>query len=603
MEPPTLSGFKNLKSLSVLDIDNLDVVTELKTCVRNSSSTLDELSLSLSDHLAMQARKPPPDSDPDDSDVEDDFQLDPSQNVFDPNGPAKTLRAQEERKLQEAILGRIFDVELFLVKKPQIQAEVSKPGPSNEQIKQNERAVAQDPREAYVSSIKGVSHKLMSMLNGSREFSGSQQDMLDTIERAARKYVESGDVPATANGLAGSSSSANSSGVRGEQGDPQAKPADSVPVNPEVNIADGQASPSSRTPPDRSWVKDTQEITPEDIDIEHLDSIEDEFEESDNQAGKGPVITNGQLQSREGGSSSSDSTTSPRMTPASSTISSHFGRAFTNLTVQSENFVTLVAKLEEFEKQAQVLNARIRDMRNHATEASPDDIKEAEKDISALSQRTVDIQHQIRIAEAELHDAENQIKRESRATPIESKQRCIDEYIRDTRGFSLEKLSVYLIPVKASVLSRAIDLRSLKQLTLLNVGNQTPIWTLLCKENKVNPLALRSVFTDNVSTAFLNCMAQLDELHELFMLERSAKHKPESFAARSTTTIDQIRRLVLKRHMPTLRRLMIKDESNGPMWDANQKTMIMICNRGRLLEELAVSMNIHAVVSTYSPTP
>lgn len=173
----------------------------------------------------------------------------------------------------------------------------------------------------------------------------------------------------------------------------------------------------------------------------------------------------------------------------------------------------------------------------------------------------------------------------------------IRNYLRETRGFCLESLSMYLVPVKASVLSRAIDLRSLRQLTLLNVGTQAPIWSLLTKENRAQPLPLRSVFTDNVSDAFLTCMSQLEVLNELFMVERSAKTKPESFAPRTTNTMDQIRRVVLTKHMPTLKRLMIKDESTGTNWDASEKTMIYICTRGKQLEELAISLNIQAVVS------
>jgi hypothetical protein len=117
-EPSTFSGFKNLKSLSVLDIDTLDIVSELSTCIKNSSWTLTELQLSLSDALANQARKPSPGSDADDSDVEGEFQIDPTiQNNstmndidYDTIGPVRAFRAQEERKLQESMLGRILEL-------------------------------------------------------------------------------------------------------------------------------------------------------------------------------------------------------------------------------------------------------------------------------------------------------------------------------------------------------------------------------------------------------------------------------------------------------------------------------------------------------------
>ena len=177
------------------------------------------------------------------------------------------------------------------------------------------------------------------------------------------------------------------------------------------------------------------------------------------------------------------------------------------------------------------------------------------------------------------------------------------DYIRRTRGLSLETLKIHLIPVKASVLSQSINLHVLRQLTLLNVGNQVPIWYLLTKENKVSPLPLRSVYTDNVSMPFLNCMSQLEELHDLLMLERSTKHKPESFAPPTTTTISQIRRFVLAKHLPTLKSLLIRDDSSKSNWDVNIKTITQICKRGAKLEELGLSIDVHALVSRKSHEP
>jgi hypothetical protein len=149
--------------------------------------------------------------------------------------------------------------------------------------------------------------------------------------------------------------------------------------------------------------------------------------------------------------------------------------------------------------------------------------------------------------------------------------------------------------VKASVLSRAVDVRVLRRLTLLNVGVQAPIWGLLHWENIQAPLPLRKIYTDNVSHVFLNFVSSLKELHELFMLEREAKAKPESFAPRTHTTIDQIRRMVLKKHLPTIRKLMIKNLADTS-WDLNEKAILLLCMQGKKLEELACNMNIPAMV-------
>jgi hypothetical protein len=179
----------------------------------------------------------------------------------------------------------------------------------------------------------------------------------------------------------------------------------------------------------------------------------------------------------------------------------------------------------------------------------------------------------------------------------EELERQVSKYARDTRGIALHSLSIHLIPVKASVLGRAIDLRSLKRLTLLNVGNQAPLWTLMAKENAIERLPLCKIFTDHVSPVFLQLVSQLDKVEELFMLERNPKYKPESFAPKVKVPLETIRRLALKKHLPTLKRLMIKNQADGS-WDMDEKTIQLICKRGKVLEELAVIMGIRAVVSS-----
>ncbi|KAM6520911.1 hypothetical protein FSOLCH5_005691 [Fusarium solani] len=583
-EPPTLSGFKRLKSLSVLDIDSLESINELKACVRNSASTLTELHLSLSESMALQARRPPPDSDPDDSDVDDEFQVVPaSQSTnFDATGPAKTFRSQEERKLQEAILGKIFDVESSITKKPALHhspRDVACSQPEGQEADNNGNSV--DPRDEFVSSIKSVSSRLMSHVNGSRDFTSAQQDILDMIEKAARKYADSCEQPS-------------------QQPDGPSDSSSAAPKDGEEQPAEKDASSDSETKtsvtlPDRSKNKGPSgDLSPEDIEIEHLDMVEDMDEESDEQQTKDSDDKQPEPQPQETSEPASSSKT-PSKTPP--TISkSGLRKLFEALDDQRSDYETFLLNLSHLQNDIISLNQRITTLLADSNGVDIEQVMEAEGRMKRLKQCVLDVEREIRATDAEVHKVQKELKEKPLANTADLQQ-SMDDYIRETRGIALETLGIHLIPVKASVLSRAIDLRCIRNLTLLNVGNQSPIWTMLSKENKIHPLALRSVFTDNVSTAFLTCMSQLDELHDLFMLERSPKFKPESFAPRTTVTIDQIRRLVLKKHMPTLKRLMIKDESNGSVWDANQKAMILICNRGAQLEELALSMNIHAVVS------
>ncbi|KAH7198100.1 uncharacterized protein B0J16DRAFT_409654 [Fusarium flagelliforme] len=584
-EPPTLSGFKMLKSLSVLDIDSLDLATELKTCIRNSSSTLTELYLSLSDSLALQARRPPPDSDPDDSDVDDEFQVVPvSQNTsFDASGPAKNFRSQEERKLQEGILGRIFDVEPFIVKKPALNQSPREAATSQEEgqeVENNENS--EDPREEFVSSLRSVSTRLMTQLNGTRDISTVQQDILDVIEKAARKYVDSGE-----SSLQQPNDSSENPTV--------------VSKNEEPSSGNGQASSgpvdSSKLPSIFDNKESNDDLSPDDIEIDHLDTVDDVEIESDGQQAK--EAEGQQVKPRESekadASSSSLANLDDQDTNSNTVSATELDKVDTNLAVQRVNYESLLLELQQLQDENDAFIQQIKAMSIQGTVGELQQFKDSVTQLKQLGQRTERVRGAIKTTHLEIKEIEDQVLGKSQINGSEKSQRSIDEYLRDTRGIALETLAIHLVPVKASVLSRAIDLKCIKNLTLLNVGNQAPIWTLLSKENKVSPLALRSVFTDNVSTAFLNCMSQLEELHDLFLLERSAKHKPESFAPRTTVTIDQIRRSVLKKHMHTLKRLMIKDESNSSGWDANQKAMILICSRGVQLEELALSMNIHAV--------
>lgn len=527
-EPATFSGFRNLRCLSVLDIDNLDIISELKTCIKNSYSTLKELRLSFSDALAQQARRPPPDSDADESDVDDDFHPGlPSHSTaaYHISSPAKAYRAQQERRLQEAALGKIFDIEKASRKKtanPQPDPSRTSPAAAASGSKaEAERIVSpSDFREEFISSIRDVSSKLMSILNGSEELSTVQQDILDTIVRAARKYVDSGAPSAAGSAETGSS---QPSTVRFNSETPDARSCDTDSAN---ELTSPRLPSSDRADQPRQTMHDKAGELPDGTGTLEKTPL--------------PLTADGDGQhlAEDGADAQLAASMKHRRQQSSSSLGALLG--------------PLVA------------------------DSSPD-VSNAKP--SAAPPRT----------EAG-HRHENGSK-------DESLRHCMGAYVRDTRGLPLKSLSLYLIPVKVSVLSQGVDLSCLQQLTLLNVGNQTPTWSMLAEEARSRPLALRKVFTDHVSTAFLSCMGHLPALEDLFMLERSIKHKPESFAPRSPTTMDQIRRMVLRKHMPRLKRLMIKDESSGPNWDANEKTMILICTRGARLEELALGMNIHAVVS------
>ncbi|PSS02085.1 hypothetical protein BD289DRAFT_360066 [Coniella lustricola] len=584
--PPTLSGFKNLSSLEILDIDSLEVVTELKSCIRNSQSTLKDLKLSFSTNLAMRARKPPPEEvEPDDSDPEDDFQLvpvtvPPPPAFDDISIPAKAVRAQEERKTQESVLGRIFDLEPYMVKEPIKQAREKAP-----ELSHLEEKATTDPGRDFINQLSAVSSKLMTKLNGSQSLTAHQQDILDLIEAAARKYVAA--IPASKEGegeepqtnKTPAKSESNRSGPHAEGGS-------------DSEADDQQAEPSLFTSSISRTKVNATEFKPEDIDVEAPidDALPDDTADLDSEVAnetaspspEEPVAkTSGAAESIK-----DDKAPAEDLSPGVSSL-------VANLEAQLENFKMLAKKLQFYEIQVEELQKEI----NELLSAGPDAvkrIKDAEKQTSEFSNCIKEIRDEMSIVAAEIDDVEKQQPDDMRGTKSDAVRQRIYEYTRSTRGLSLEALSIYLIPVKPSVLSRAIDLHVLRSVTLLGVGVQAPIWALFAKKNKLNPLPLRTVFTDNVSLDLLTFLSQLSELHELFLFERSRKFKPEPFASSSIVTLGQIRRLVLKKHLSTLKRLMIKCQA-GWQWDVDRKTALLLCRKGGKLEELAISIGLRDI--------
>ena len=169
----------------------------------------------------------------------------------------------------------------------------------------------------------------------------------------------------------------------------------------------------------------------------------------------------------------------------------------------------------------------------------------------------------------------------------------MEYYIRNTHGIPLESLSIHLIPVKPTVLFRAVDISRLKHLSLLNVGSQRHIWIMF---EKLAVSQLTSIHTDNVTQEFLSFVGTLDKVTELFMIERSSQAKPESFAPKTTVEIEDIHQSVLKKHMKSLRRLMIRNDEDSS-WAFDYHSLCYLAKFGTNLTELAIGLNSRNFVS------
>ena len=185
---------------------------------------------------------------------------------------------------------------------------------------------------------------------------------------------------------------------------------------------------------------------------------------------------------------------------------------------------------------------------------------------------------------------------EERTNLTMSTDEAMQAYIRATHGLQLEELSLEWVPLKASIVARALDLSVLKRLTLLEVGPQDAFWTLLVRLQSATQItAFKSIHTDNVSVPFLRFLATFEGLEELFVLERNKKQAAEP-EPESTVTIATIRKSALRKHVSTLQRLSLRNERNE-QWDLDPKTIRCLALKGTKLRELAVSVTMKTYVS------
>lgn len=521
--PTTISNFRRLKSLSILDMDTHDYLDEIRACLENSSSTLNVLRLSYSEILANKSRKPPPEMHSDDeSDIEDDFgQILPASGVvIDPAAPSKALKAQEEKKSQEAALGKIFGVETASKSKVDQSTADSKDG-----------KIKDDRTTKSIKSFVTFFTRFMSQVKPGREDTEEAKEAKEMIEKATRMYLDiqrkekTGEGPSMGTGgTATPSSTASNLDLSAVIATEVARGIDEEESSMEHGLFDNTEARSKETTPEIGMSR------PEDIDIE---APEEEILE---------IGTQQESTTLEPISSELDK--SPLPTPPDEV----------------------------------------------ALESSSTTLTEQEKQVLQELDEAL-------VKPATKREAGNVDWLQGAKTAIEERKKS--QYIRKTRGLTLKTLALYLIPVKASVLNKAIDFSVLQDITLLSVGSQNNIWNHLEKENKDAPLPLRRIHTDNVTLPFLNLVSQLKKLEELYMVERKPRRGIENTTAKTVVTSDNIRKAVLKKHAKALKVLVIRNDC-GDSWDLDVKSVMLLCQSADKLEELTVGFADKALVSLLS---
>lgn len=177
-----------------------------------------------------------------------------------------------------------------------------------------------------------------------------------------------------------------------------------------------------------------------------------------------------------------------------------------------------------------------------------------------------------------------------------SSHRSLGDYLRNIHGLPLQSLSLRLIPVKVSILYEGIDFTTLKYLSMVNVGPQRTLWTLLWKLQQVSPMQLTAIHTDNVTTEFLEFVGGLRKVTELFLFEPNRRAKIESLAPETAVKIEDIRRRIIDKHIKHLRRLLIRNNEDNS-WNLDHATVATLTTGGGNLIELCAGINSQVFVS------
>lgn len=577
--PPTFSGFRYLKSLAVLDMDTLEYVSEIAACVQQCSPTLEDLNFSLSESLAMKARTPLPEDTDESEDEIDDFDngvatppLGGGPLIVPEGSQDKEERANSEKTTQDGILAKLFGLDK--VPEPPRKPDV-KWSKEDSELK----AVNGFNSVVFKQSIDHLLSSMELLVDACDKMNPQIQGAIIPIHKSLLNVVskvKAGKGSAAVPGLEikiGESSEQNGSSAGQNDKAGAADGASTENIPPPASQLNGNADEdSSVAVPQGSTVQGSPEaaaeaasspaepdreaatVTPkpidtiaEDIDLDHPDVVDDDDEEQ--------VILE-QCTSMADGAGSRDVDVATNSSDAEGDIKAADGD--TKLRVDFLLNSTPATTTRGSEK------APHKDQNTHRTTITKSR-KAAKEKQTRGNEESVDS-----------NDA-------------------VKDYVRSTRKLALKTFSLYLIPLKTSVLHRAIDVSHLHSLTLLNVGPQAPFWNSMTARHQECPLKLRSIYTDDVRASFLLFVAAYEGLSELFLLERSSKSRTLSFDEVPTVGIDQIRRMMLRKHMRTLKKLMIKNE-NDISWDIDDKTMSLLTRRGGGLTELGISLGLNTFV-------
>lgn len=620
------SGFKFLSNLALLGISNHDCLGEIAGCLRSSSTTLKSLVLSISDDLALKARKPlaqaslldnASDTDPDGEDDEEQLigtTLQPSTN---PGQTVNEADIRKEKLAQENILAKIFDLQTVAAQGRKLEKSVLRPSaPISPKQPGDDNNMMAD--------LKKMLRVFLESASGSFDSEQHRIEAQSFMKNLADKYLEATKKPSkygTKKTTAGSSKFPTT---------PKHASASKSTLESDwhVPMHDGFPQNSTGLPP----------MPPASI-------LALQKQSATTGSYMSPYLT-GFLPTASSTDQSVVFEASSQKYPPMFGAKAEFGVYDLNHKDTSVLFESdVVHKKQKQEKAGDVLENFDFDsfLQNDAStyklfeisevpaaNLEPQDIEDSmDIDMEHPDETTIEpSSDQEILAESEerdtiprkrarftaadykspvgMHDLSATAR--SKTTPNSnlgsSSDKTADEemrdYIRATHGLQLEELSLYLIPLKASILARALDLNILKRITLLSVGSQDPFWILLGKlQNRSANISFESIHMDNVSIAFLEFLKTFEGLMELFLLERKILSDGDGGATKTAVGITPIRKIALRKHIKTLKRMQIRNE-NDDSWDLDASFIRFLSTKGAGLVELAISLNMKHFVSLFS---
>ncbi|KAK2780033.1 hypothetical protein FQN52_002258 [Onygenales sp. PD_12] len=641
--PRNFSRFSNLRSLAVLDMDTLEYIPEIAVCISSSATTLKNLKLSFSETLALKARKKTvtdvsdTETAPDDDDEgfqNDIMPLSPpvplppgmSQSLFGNTTTSNNdADVRRERGIQEKTLARIFGLEKDTPVQKRLEqvAEEAISAADKEILAELRTSSKEDVDRLFVeklySAVRDVSQ------NKSKYPSSSKgAKALEKIEKAAAKYLERNE-------------NADSYQKEKKKSFPSQKPPAKLPPLPKPGpvFSTGLTAPTfdyygDSTPPEfptmvfpsssshhPSSAKKSHAFMSKHTPVTY--TAASSYMPKYN--GTGPPLGTFKAKPNSGWKASGKAVINN-----SSSTSETGEMPLNNIQPANPQEMEQPAPPAE-EKKSDDEFLDVVDMEHpeeasdsgedqeflDPTESSTDDeVPFADSGEEPGSGRSNGLFYDIGIDAGPSHKGKGKEPARDPSpmdmTRIESPtenyedEDAIQEYIRLHHGIPLESISIHLIPVKPSVLCRAINICSLRHISLLNVGPQRPFWAMLSKLNQTTPLKLTSIHTDNVTPALLTFLNGLRCVEDLFMVERSSRSKVEPFASKTMVVIEDIRTLVLMKHMKHLRRLMIRNDDDNS-WTLNKESVKLLARHGSQLKELVISLgstNFHLLMQRLS---